>query len=110
VVRSIHLTLGPGGVCDVSQNKTAESSGAASGAAALCGAAHHGAVCRARHVCTAAGACAEDLALGLPTTMAAKHHTAQAGYSHDFDGASFKEWPLLRLIVYASILSLKLLT
>jgi len=54
------------GVCDVYQNKTT----ASSGAAPPCGALHHGAVCGPRHVCTSAGACAEDLALGLPAAMA----------------------------------------
>ena len=67
-MRSTHMALGPGGVCDVFQIKTATAG--SSGAAAPCGEAHHGAVCGPRHVCTAAGACAEDLTLGLPAEMA----------------------------------------
>jgi hypothetical protein len=79
---------GYGGVCDVHQNTTAGTSGGA----APCGAAHHGAVCGPRHVCTAAGACAEDLTLGLPAEVAdpSAAATFQAQYSHDFDGASYK--------------------
>ena len=79
---------GYGGVCDVHQHTTA----GASGCAAPCGAAHHGAVCGPRHVCTAAGACAEDLTLGLPAEVAdpSAAATFQTQYSHDFDGASYK--------------------
>ena len=53
---------------------------------------HHGVVCGPRHVCTAEGACAEDLALGLPAAMADPSAAGafQAQYSHDFDGASYK--------------------